>query len=67
LIATAAAHAKAHGINLLTVKTLSARDPDAGYARTRAFYTAMGFVPIEELPALWNPENPAVLMLKVLD
>jgi GNAT superfamily N-acetyltransferase len=67
LIGTAVAHAKAHGIRFLTVKTLSACDSDAGYAKTRAFYTAMGFVPIEELPALWNPENPAVLMLKLLD
>jgi ribosomal protein S18 acetylase RimI-like enzyme len=66
LIDAAVAHAKAHGIRFLTVKTLSARDSDAGYAKTRAFYTAMGFVPIDELPKLWNPENPAVLMLKVL-
>jgi GNAT superfamily N-acetyltransferase len=67
LMAVAVRHAKTNGLRFLTVKTLSSRDPDAGYAKTRAFYAAMGFVAIEELPTLWNPENPAVLMLKVLD
>jgi GNAT superfamily N-acetyltransferase len=55
------------GARFLTVKTLSASDPDPGYARTRAFYAAMGFVPIEEFGTLWNPDNPPVMMLKVLD
>jgi GNAT superfamily N-acetyltransferase len=66
LIEAAAAYAKANGTRFLTVKTLSARDPDPGYAKTRAFYEAMGFVAIDELPELWSPDNPACIMLKVL-
>ena len=65
LMEQAAAHARAH-VRFLTVKTLSARDADPGYARTRAFYEAMGFVTIDELPDLWSPDNPACIMLKVL-
>ena len=66
LMNAAVAHAKANGVRFLTVKTLSSRDPDPGYAKTRAFYEAMGFVAIDEFPELWTPDNPAVLMLKVL-
>jgi ribosomal protein S18 acetylase RimI-like enzyme len=66
LMDAASAHARADGIRFLTVKTLSARDPDEGYAKTRAFYEALGFVVIDELPTLWSPDNPACLMLKVL-
>ena len=54
------------GVRFLTVKTLSATHPDPGYAKTRAFYMAIGFVPIEEFGTLWNPDNPAVMLLKVL-
>ena len=64
LIDAAARHASAAGLRYLTVKTLSARDPDPFYAKTRAFYEAMGFVAIDEFPELWSRENPAVLMLK---
>lgn len=66
LMDAAIAHARTHGVSFLTVKTLSSRDPDPGYAKTRAFYEAMGFVAVDELPMLWSPDNPAVLMLKVL-
>ncbi len=62
----AATHACAHGIRFLTVKTLSSRDSDPGYAKTRAFYETMGFVAVDEFPELRTPDNPAVLMLKVL-
>jgi len=66
LVETAAAYARTHGIRFLTVKTRSAAAPDPGYDKTRAFYAAMGFVAIDELPTLWDAENPAVLMLKLL-
>jgi GNAT superfamily N-acetyltransferase len=66
LIARAETFARGAGVPFLTVKTLSSRDPDEGYARTRAFYAAVGFLPIDELPELWSPDNPAVIMLKVL-
>jgi GNAT superfamily N-acetyltransferase len=52
------------GIEFLQVKTLSDSDPDDGYAATRAFYLAYGFRPLEEFPTLWDPENPALQMIK---
>jgi ribosomal protein S18 acetylase RimI-like enzyme len=66
LVEAAAVRAREDGARFLTVKTLSARAPDAGYARTRAFYEAMGFCAIEEFAELWDPKNPALLMLKVV-
>jgi GNAT superfamily N-acetyltransferase len=66
LVVRAVVHAHENGARFLTVKTLSSAHPDAGYARTRAFYEAMGFLPIEEFGTLWNPDNPAVMLLKVL-
>jgi ribosomal protein S18 acetylase RimI-like enzyme len=54
------------GIEYLQVKTLSASHPDKGYARTRAFYLAMGFRPLEEFPELWDPRNPCLQMVKYL-
>lgn len=66
LVQHAERYARGEGVRFLTVKTLSASDPDPGYAKTRAFYEAMGFVAVAELPELWGPENPAVLLLKAL-
>ena len=54
------------GVEFLQVKTLSARHPDEGYERTRAFYFANGFRPLEEFPTLWGPENPALLLIKTI-
>lgn len=48
---------------MLQVKTLGARHPDEGYARTRAFYRAVGFLPLEETDDLW-PGNPCLIMVK---
>ncbi|MBI3676906.1 MAG: GNAT family N-acetyltransferase [Proteobacteria bacterium] len=53
-------------IRFFTVKTLSPADPDPSYAATRAFYAALGFVPLEEFPTLWSAQNPALMMIKVL-
>jgi GNAT superfamily N-acetyltransferase len=53
-------------IEYLQVKTLSPRHPDPGYVKTRAFYFAVGFRPLEEIPDLWQPENPALQMIKRL-
>jgi XTP/dITP diphosphohydrolase len=50
----------------LTVKTLSAAAESEEYARTRAFYTAVGFRPLLELPTLWSAENPCLVMIKPL-
>lgn len=53
-------------IEYLQVKTLSPRHPDPGYVKTRDFYFALGFRPLEEFPDLWQPENPALQMIKTL-
>ncbi len=55
----------ADGVTLLQVKTLGPSHPDPGYAKTRQFYAAMGFAPLEELPDLW-PDNPCLIMVKTL-
>jgi GNAT superfamily N-acetyltransferase len=57
---------RAEGVEYLQVKTLSATHPDEGYAKTRAFYRAMGFRELEEFPELWDPSNPALQMIKRL-
>jgi GNAT superfamily N-acetyltransferase len=54
------------GVEFLQVKTLSAARPDAGYAKTRAFWSACGFRPLEEHPMLWDADNPALQLIKTL-
>ena len=54
------------GKRFLTVKTLSDSHPDENYGRTRAFYSSIGFYPLEEFTELWDEENPCLLMVKVL-
>jgi GNAT superfamily N-acetyltransferase len=54
------------GVEFLQVKTLSDRHPDAGYEKTRAFYLAGGFRPLEEFPTLWDAANPVLQLVKVL-
>lgn len=54
------------GVEFLQVKTLSPSHPDAGYQKTRAFYQAYGFRVLEEMPNLWGPANPALLLVKVV-
>ena len=56
----------ADGFEFLQVKTLSAARPDEGYARTRAFWLACGFRPLEEFPTLWDPRNPALQLIKTV-
>lgn len=66
LLAEAEKYLGQRGIEYLQVKTLSPSHPDEGYARTRAFYQAMGFRPLEEFHDLWGPENPCLMMIKHL-
>jgi GNAT superfamily N-acetyltransferase len=54
------------GVEFLQVKTLSASAEDEGYAKTRAFYLAYGFRPLEEFPDLWDPQNPALQLIKTV-
>jgi GNAT superfamily N-acetyltransferase len=64
LIEAADAFAAARGASYLTVKTLGPSAEYEPYARTRAFYRAVGFLPLEEFTELWNPENPALFMVR---
>jgi len=65
LVAAAEEYLRARAFEYLQVKTLGPSDPDEGYARTRAFYEARGFVPLEELHGLWE-DNPCLLLVKRL-
>jgi ribosomal protein S18 acetylase RimI-like enzyme len=66
LLAEAERYLGGRGIEYLQVKTLSPSHPDEGYARTRAFYSSLGFRPLEEFPDLWGPQNPCLLMIRRL-
>jgi GNAT superfamily N-acetyltransferase len=54
------------GVEFLQVKTLAPSHPDEGYVKTRAFWLASGFRPLEMFPRLWGPENPALQLIKTL-
>lgn len=54
------------GFEYLQVKTLGPSRPDRHYAITRAFYEATEFRPLEELPDLWDKDNPCLVMVKKL-
>ena len=66
LLATAEAGLVAEGVEYLQVKTLGPSHPDEGYERTRKFYAAMGFAPLEEIHGLWDPGNPCLIMIRHL-
>lgn len=66
LIYAAQGDARAHGAQLLQVKTLAPEVESAEYASTRRFYTALGFKPIETFPTLWDEHNPCLMMGKVI-
>ena len=50
----------------LTVKTLGDSFPDDAYQRTKEFYKAMGFYPLEESDAIWGPDSPCLILVKPL-
>ena len=50
----------------LTVKTLGPTNPDESYKKTRKFYQAGGFYPLEEMTEFWDEENPCLFMVKLL-
>ena len=64
LVAAAESWCRALGIRYLHVKTLGPSRPDDGYAATRAFYEALGFVALEELHGLWSHDNPTLILVK---
>ena len=66
LLGAAESWLAARDIEFLQVKTLSPRHPDPGYAGTRDFYFCCGFRPLEEMPTLWGPDQPALQMIKTV-
>ena len=66
LVDAAEAYARGLGIEYIQVKTLGPSRPDEGYARTRAFYQAVGFRPMEEFSQIWDKDNPCLILVKRL-
>ena len=66
LLAASEAYLCEQNVEFLQVKTLSAQDPDEGYGRTRQFYLAVGFRPLQEFPLLWGEDNPCLQLIKYL-
>lgn len=55
-----------NGMEFLTVKTLDGSSPDKNYEKTRLFYSAMGFRPLEVFKTFWNEENPCLFLAKFI-
>ena len=53
-------------VGLLEVKTLGESHSDKNYANTRRFYTAQGFLAMEEIPDFWGKGLPTLFMVKPL-
>ncbi|MDP2995169.1 MAG: GNAT family N-acetyltransferase [Anaerolineales bacterium] len=64
LVVAAEVHARGLGVEYMQVKTLGPSRPEDGYARTRAFYEALGFRPLEEFKQIWDENNPCLVMVK---
>lgn len=52
--------------NYVLVKTLSDAIDYEPYARTRKFYTSVGFESLITLTEMWDEENPCLIMFKSL-
>ena len=65
LVEHAAVRAQAVGCSILHMKTIGPSSDDTNYAKTRLFWEAVGFVPMEEMD-IWTPTNPCLLMVKPL-
>lgn len=67
LVQTCEDYCRGIGMDFLTVKTLDERNPDEHYRKTRLFYEAMGFKPLEVFPLLWDEHNPCLFLAKVVN
>ena len=65
LLDTAESYLRSLGVEYLQVTTLGPSDPGGGYASTRSFYEARGFVALEEIHGLWE-HNPCLLLVERL-
>ncbi len=66
LVARVEADLRADGVKLLQVKTFGPSGNSKEYERTRAFYCACGYLPLEERTDIWAPGNPCLFMVKPL-
>ena len=66
LVAACERYCLDHGVQTLTVRTLADTHPSKSYARTRAFYSAMGFCSRMVLTDYWDEDNPCLVMVKAL-
>jgi GNAT superfamily N-acetyltransferase len=57
---------RSEGVALLQVKTFGPSGDSPEYERTRAFYEAVGFLPLEELRELWDEDNPCLILVMPL-
>jgi GNAT superfamily N-acetyltransferase len=57
---------RAEHVTFLQVKTRGPSTPDPHYQRTRAFYRAVGFTPLEEMLTLWTEDDAALVLVKAL-
>jgi len=55
-----------HQMEFLTVKTLDASRECENYKKTRLFYQAVGFKPLEVFSLLWDEDNPCLFMAKYI-
>ena len=65
LINTFEKEARNRGIRLIQVKTLGESFLNEPYQRTRNFYKAVGFLPLEETN-LWGEDTPCLIMVKAI-
>ena len=65
LVAEAEQRAIQDGARMLSLKTVGPSDSNPNFVPTRAFYSSLGFIHVEELP-LWGPETSCLLMAKPL-
>jgi GNAT superfamily N-acetyltransferase len=66
LLGVAERFARRAGARILQVKTVGPSSPDPYYARSRAFYQSLGFVPLFETDRLWASGEPALVLVKSL-
>ena len=55
---------RAQGVEYMQVKTVSPARDWPKYEKTRKFYLALGFIPLEVFPLFWGPESPCLQMIK---
>lgn len=64
LVEYAEAYLLKRKFEFFTVKTLSPSRESSEYGKTRNFYLALGFKPLEEFKTLWGEANPCLFLAK---